>query len=150
MLARSVLAAALLTVLVAVPAGSAEGCRAVRVDDAHSLRATGTEVHVRVRDGGRKVIVLRGVPAAAVRHALDDGSTCTVGLERFEGHFRRVAYELHARVGRHAIRVRSVEYDGDRRVLRVRGRAERAAARQSDTSTIIIFASTFVPFDSSF
>jgi hypothetical protein len=132
------------------PTTAASGCSGAHVDDGHVLKAQGASVRVRALDRGRKVIVLRGVPGKAVRRELDGGETCKVGLDRFEGRWKRLGYELHARLGRHAIRVTAVHYDPERRVLRTRGRVERSGPRQTVDSTLIVYASTFVPFDSSF
>jgi hypothetical protein len=139
------------------PATASGGDCPTRVDDDHALRASGSSARVRTRPNGHKVLVLRDVGPSGRRVSVEDGdAVCAVRLARFEKHWTRLTYELHARLrgpsGSWAVRVRFVDYDPDRRVLRARGRLtdHRSAPRQTDPSWEIVYASTFVPFDSSF
>lgn len=125
------------------------------VSDGHVVRAEGSNSFVKAAKGGIRELVVRGVDPSAARHAIEEESRCEVELEAFEQHFRTTPYKLHARVGRHAIRVRSLDYDPETKTLRTRGKLERTPKRTrasiSDaTPTQIVYASTFIPFDSSF
>lgn len=148
-MALSALAAAVL--LTATPA-----C-VPKVDDGHVVRAAGTTSFVKEQKGGIRELVVRGVEPEAALHKLEEETGCKIKLEEFEQRFRRTPHELHARVGRHAVRVRSFDYDPATKTLRTKGKLERepkresqSAPRQAPNITQIVFASTFIPFDSSF
>ena len=134
----------------------AAGCK-TKIDSKHVLRASGTTSVVKTRKSKRKELVLRGVTPSALRDSLDgESSTCSVDLNRFERHWKKLRYDLHAQLrspsGKWAIKVSSIDYDPVKHTLRARGRlvGKRAVPRQIDPSTEIVYASTFVPFDSSF
>ena len=134
-------------------ASSKKPCTPV-VDKNHIVRATGAKAFVKEIKGGMRELVVRGVGSSAARHALDDETECKIDLDRFEHGFRVSPRELHARLGHVAVRVTSFDYDAATHTLRAKGRIEHephaAHAAQMDSSTEIVFASTFVPFDSSF
>jgi hypothetical protein len=127
------------------------------VKDGHVVRATGTKSFVKAKKGGARELVVRGVEPTAVRRVIEEDTGCDIDLEEFEQRFLRAPYELHARVRRHAILVQSFTYDAAAKTLRVQGRHERepkreqrSAPRQTLSATQLVFASTFIPFDSSF
>lgn len=123
------------------------------VKDGHVVRAAGTKHFVKEQKGGIRELVVRGVEPTAALHELEEETGCDIELEAFEQRFRSSPYELHARVGRHAIRVRSFTYDPGTKTLRTKGKLEReprSAPRQTMNVTQIVYASTFIPFDSSF
>lgn len=137
-------------------AASSPACPPV-VADGHHVRATGASHFVKAKKGGHREIVVRGVDPAAVRQHVEDETGCEFELAAFVDAFRAAPHELHARVGRHAIRVREISYDPATMTLRTKGRLERdpkakrrASARQAANATMVVYASTFIPFDSSF
>lgn len=127
------------------------------VKDGHVVRATGTKSFVKEQKGGARELVVRGVEPTAVRRVVEEDTGCDIDLEEFEQRFLRAPYELHARVRRHAILVQSLTYDAETKTLRVKGRHERepkreqrSAPRQTPLQTQLVFANTFIPFDTSF
>jgi hypothetical protein len=134
------------------------------VDRAHLVRATGRGSLVGRRTGHRVQLVLLHVSRSAFRVAIAGRHSCRVDLVRFEHRWKSAPYQLHARLqgpaGSWEIRVAFEHYDAARHVLRARGlledhcvascRETSAIASQADNSTEIVYASTFVPFDSSF
>lgn len=127
------------------------------VKDGHVVRATGTKAFVKAQKGGVRELVVRGVDPAAELRELEEESGCKIDLEEFEQRFRRAPHELHARVGRHAVRVKSFTYDRETKTLRTKGtlerepkRTSRSTTRQALNLTQVVYASTFIPFDSSF
>lgn len=127
------------------------------VKDNHRVRAAGVTAFVKEQRGGGRELVVRGVEPKATLQALEDETGCEIDLQEFAQRFRSAPYELHARVRRHPIRVESFAYDADTKTLRVKGRHERgpkrthhSAPRQAADATLLVFASTFIPFDSSF
>lgn len=128
-----------------------------QVKDGHVVRATGAKAFVKAQKGGIRELVVRGVDPAAELRELEAETGCKIDLEEFEQRFRRMPHELHARVGRHAIRVTALRYDLETKTLRTKGKLERepkrtsrSTTRQALNSTQIVYASTFIPFDSSF
>jgi hypothetical protein len=135
-----------------------------RVDRAHVVRAKGRGSLVHRRAGHRVELVLLHVSRSAFRLAIAGRGSCRVDLLRFEQRWKSAPYELHARLrspaGSWEIRVGFVHYDAARHLLRVRGRLEdhevashpahHPIPSQIDNSTEVVYASTFVPFDSSF
>jgi hypothetical protein len=148
----------------ATTASSAQtgGCPS-RADRAHVVRAIGHAGLIHRRTGHRVEIVLLGVSRSGVRLAIARRGSCRVDLVRFEQRWKSAPYQLHARLrsaaGSWEIRVGFVHYDAARHLLRARGLLEDhevadqvndASASQMNNSTEIVYASTFVPFDSSF
>ena len=126
-----------------------------RVDKTHRVHANGAKGFVKVTKGGVRELVMRGVGPSAARRTLSGRTQCAVDLERFEERFRTAPHELHARLDGIAVRVTSVEYDADSSTLRAKGKIEHAPqgaaqAAQKVDKTSVVFASTFIPFDSSF
>lgn len=135
---------------------AAPGC-APHTQDGHAVLATGTKAFVKEKKGGHRELVMRGVEPTAIRRMLREKSGCNIDLEAFEAHFRATPHELHARLGRHAIRVTSFDYEPGTKTLRTKGklqrgpkRASQSRPRQTPNMTEIVYASTYVPFDSSF
>lgn len=127
------------------------------VKDGHRVRASGANAFVKEQRGGGRELVVRGVEPKATLQALEDETGCEIDLQEFAHRFRSSPYELHARVRRHAIRVESFSYDPETKTLRAKGRHERgpkrkrrSTPRQSMNVTQLVFASVFIPFDSSF
>ncbi len=137
---------------------------ATGLDRAHAVRAKGHGSLVYRRTGHRVELVLLHVSRSALRLAIAGHGSCRVDLARFEHRWKRAPYELHARLrrpgGSWEIRVGFMHYDAARHLLRIRGRLEdhevvsRPAGKyipsQEDNSTEVVYASTYVPFDSSF
>ncbi|MDQ6820370.1 MAG: hypothetical protein M3076_08565 [Actinomycetota bacterium] len=135
-----------------------------RVDRAHVVRATGGGSLVHRRAAHRVELVLLHVSRSALRLAIAGHGSCRVDLAGFEQRWKSGRYQLHARLrsagGSWEIRVGFVHYDAARHLLRVRGRVEDHEVTghptnsfipsQANDSTEIVYASTFVPFDSSF
>ena len=150
-------------VLASLPAtaGAATSC-VPHVDRTHTVHAGGVKGFVKATKGGIRELVVRGVGPSAARRAVDDETRCDIDLEAFEQRFRAHPHKLHARLGKLAVRVTSVDYDPAAGTLRTKGRIERGprAARAAGTAscvpssapcpTVIVYASTFIPFDSSF
>lgn len=126
------------------------------VADGHVVRAAGSHAFVKATKGGIRELVVRGVEPSAARHAVEAETTrCDVELKAFVEHFRTKPHVLHARLGRHAIRVQRLDYDPETKTLRTHGKLQRTpkrtrAALRASTVTEIVYASTFIPFDSSF
>lgn len=146
-----------LTALAAAALMAATPACAPHTQDGHAVVATGTTAFVKERKGGHREFVVRGVEPTAIRRALEEKTGCDIDLEAFEAHFRATPQELHARLGRHAIRVRSLDYDPGTKTLRTKGklqrepkRASKSRPRQTLDATELVYASTFIPFDSSF
>ncbi|MEI2702884.1 MAG: hypothetical protein V9E83_10840 [Baekduia sp.] len=134
------------------PASAPPACTP-HVDRNHVVRAKGAKGFVKSTKGGARELVVRGVGPTGARQAIDDETGCDVDLDRFEHGFRTSPRELHARMGRVAVRVTSFDYDAASGTLRTKGRIEHARAAQAAqmvNSTEIVYASTFIPFDSSF
>lgn len=129
-----------------------------RLGDGHVVRAEGAKAFVKEQRGGHREIVVRGVGPTARRHdsSDDEDAGCEIELAAFRQHFHAEPYALHARLGRHAIRVRAIDYDPATETLRTKGRLERtpkaarSTLRQSQNAMQLVYASTFIPFDSSF
>jgi hypothetical protein len=135
-----------------------------RVDHAHVVRAKGSASLVHGRSGHRVELVLLYVNRSALRLRVAGHGSCGVDLVAFERRWKSAPYQLHARLrsptGSWEVRVGFVHYDAARHLLRVRGRLEdhevtghppeKLIPAQQDNSTEIVYASTFVPFDSSF
>ncbi len=136
----------------------------MRVDRAHVVRAKGRASLVHRLPGHRVALVLLHVSRSALRLAIAGRGSCRVDLVRFEQRWKSSPYSLHARLrspaGSWEIRVGFVHYDAARQLLRIRGRledhertshpADKSIPSQADNATEIVYASTFVPFDSSF
>ena len=147
----------LLAAMLVPGSGAATGASCpARVDGKHVVRVRSDASLVHDRSGNRKELVVRHVGRFGQRLARAGGASCRVDLDAFAGHWTKVRTELHARLtngsGSWAIRVRFVDYDAERHVLRARGELEdsRAGGRQMNNATELVYASTFVPFDSSF
>ncbi len=137
---------------------------ATLVDHAHVVRAKGRGSLVHKRASHRVELVLLHVSRSAFRLALAGSNSCRVDLVRFEHRWRSAQYQLHARLrsssGSWEIRVSFLHYDAARHLLRIRGRLEdheltsrppgKSIPSQADNATEIVYASNFIPFDSSF
>lgn len=137
---------------------------ATRVDRTHVIRVRGHVSVVHRISGHRVELVLLHASRFALRLDIAGPDSCRVDLVRFERRWRSAPYELHARLrtpaGSWEIRVTFEHYDTARDLLRVRGiledhevtaRAARTAfASQQNDATEIVYASDFIPFDSSF
>ncbi len=146
-----------LTAFAAAALMAATPACAPHVEDGHAVIATGTKAFVKEKKGGHRELVVRGVEPTAIRRALEEETGCDIDLEAFEAHFRASPHELHARLGHHAIRVTSFDYEPGTKTLRTKGklqrepkRAAQSKPRQTLNQTELIYASTFIPFDSSF
>ncbi len=146
-----------LTAFAAAALMAATPACAPHVQDGHAVVATGAKAFVKEKKGGHRELVVRGVEPTAVRRVLEEKTGCDIDLEAFEAHFRAAPHELHARLGRHAIRVRSFDYEPETKTLRTKGKLQRepkdtsqSSPRQQTNLTAIVYASTFIPFDSSF
>lgn len=151
----------------AVPAGApslnTQGC-ATSLDRAHMLRTRSRGRVVIRRTGDLMELALHQVGRYATRLAVSRHDSCHVDLVRFEHRWQSAIRELHARLrsptGSWEIRVTFVHYDAARHILTARGHLEdhevssRAAAvcntGQACNPTEIVYASNFIPFDSSF
>ena len=134
------------------------------VDHAHVVRAKGRGSLVHKRASHRVELVLLHASRSAFRLALAGSNSCRVDLVRFEHRWRSAKYQLHARLrsssGSWEIRVSFLHYDAARHLLRIRGRLEdheltsrppgKSIPSQADNATEIVYASNFIPFDSSF